>query len=125
VDAVDEDSQVRRGALHAAYALRDDATMSETDRGELEALLRWFENHLPTPERFNRTRSKGHYRRAPKGISWVRDTAKEHIEKMREIAEVLARYGNRVEMLKESRPGYVVYEDAFQVVAEPFAESAT
>lgn len=44
---------------------------------------------------------------------------------MREVGEILARHGHRVEMLKESRPGYLVYEDEFQVVVEPFADSTT
>ena len=125
VDAIDDDSQVRGGILQAAYALRDDEDVLEDDREALEALLSWFASQLNTPDRFNRTSSKGYYRRAPKGISWLKDTAKEHIDKMREVAEILGRHGHRVEMLKESRPGYLLYEDEFQVVAEPFADSTT
>ena len=125
VDAIDDDSQVRGGLLQAAYALRDNGDVLEHDRDALEALLSWFASHLNTPDRFNRTTSKGYYRRTPKGISWLKDTAKEHIDKMREVAEILGRYGHRAEMVKESRPGYVVYEDEFQVVAEPFANSTT
>lgn len=123
VDAIDDDSQVRGGILQAAYALRDEGEMLKDDRETLDALLRWCTAQLSTPDRFNRTRSKGYYRRTPKGISWLKDTAKEHIDKMREAAEILGRHGHHVEMLKESRPGYLVYEDEFQVVAEPFAES--
>ena len=125
VDAIDDDSQVRGGILQAAYSLRDDEDLLEDDREALEALLSWFASQLNTPDRFTRTSSKGYYRRAPKGISWLKDTAKEHIEKMREVGEILARHGHRVKMLKESRPGYLVYEDEFQVVAEPFADSTT
>lgn len=125
VDAIDDDSQVRGGILQAAYALRDGGDVLEADRDALDALLGWFASQLNTPDRFNRTSSKGYYRRAPKGISWLKDTAKEHIDKMREVAEILGRHGHRAEMLKESRPGYLVYEDEFQVVAEPFADSTT
>ncbi|NNE18333.1 MAG: hypothetical protein HKN10_07640 [Myxococcales bacterium] len=123
VDAIDDDSEVRGGILQAAYALRDEGQMIDHDLQGLDTLLSWFASQLNTPDRFNRTSSKGYYRRAPKGISWLKDTAKEHIDKMREVAEILGRHGHRVEMLKESRPGYVVYEDEFQVVAEPFADS--
>jgi len=125
VDAIDDDSQVRGGILQAAHAMRDEGEMLEPDREKLEALLSWFTSQLNTPDRFNRTRSKGYYRRTPKGISWLKDTSKEHIDKMREVAEILTRYGRGVEMLKESRPGYVVYEDEIQIVAEPFADSTT
>ena len=125
VGEVNEDSNVRSGVLGAAYDLYDGNALPAGDRRALGRLLAWFENHLATPTRVNRTRSKGYYRRAPKGISWLRDTATDHIHKMREVAAILERHGYTVEMLKEARPGYVVYEDELQVVAEPFADSAT
>ena len=55
----DRDSGVEAGALQAAYALRDDPDVAISDREALGELLRWLETHLETPERFNRTRSKG------------------------------------------------------------------
>jgi hypothetical protein len=38
------------------------------------------------------------------------------------MAEILVRHGIGVEVLKAERVGYVVYEDEFQIVAEPFAD---
>lgn len=37
------------------------------------------------------------------------------------MAALLGDYGVFVQVLKTSRPGYVVYEDEFQIVAEPFS----
>lgn len=37
----------------------------------LSETLAWFEKNLKTPDRFNRTRSKGYYRRNTKGIAMV------------------------------------------------------
>jgi hypothetical protein len=38
----------------------------------------------------------------------------------RELAAILEAHDIRTEMLTTDRPGYVVYEDDYQVVAEPF-----
>jgi hypothetical protein len=41
------------------------------------------------------------------------------------LSQRLEREGHQVAMIRESRIGYVVYEDDFQVVAEPFTETGT
>ena len=46
----------------------------------------------------------------------------EHISKMREMAAILESHGQAVRMLKADLVGYVVYEDDWQIVAEPFSE---
>jgi len=44
---------------------------------------------------------------------------------MHQIKKVLEANGHQVATIKETRVGYVVYEDALQVVAEPFSETQT
>jgi hypothetical protein len=44
-------------------------------------------------------------------------------EKMRQLTEVLHRHDHSTKMLATERPGYVVYEDQFQVIAEPFKDT--
>jgi hypothetical protein len=44
---------------------------------------------------------------------------------MRTSASLLDAYGFGVEMLKTSRPGFIVYEDHVQIAAEPFADTPT
>jgi hypothetical protein len=61
--------------------------------------------------------------RGYKAISWFKDTAKEHLARARELVAILENHGLVVTMLKAERVGYVVYEDDFQIVAEPFAET--
>jgi hypothetical protein len=41
---------------------------------------------------------------------------------MHEMACILELNGVCVRVIKTQRPGYIVYEDEYQVVAEPFAE---
>ena len=86
----------------------------------MEALLSWFNANLAIPERFNTSKSKGYYRRNATGISWLKPTAVEHLEKMREIVAILERNDVRVSQITTDRPGYVVFEDDHQIVAEPF-----
>jgi hypothetical protein len=111
--------------LQRAYALRAAKHLAPDDRQSIETLLTWLENNLATPTRFNRTRSKGYYRRNTKGIAWFRDTAHEHLSRMHELKRILETHGESVELIREDRIGYVVYEDAIQAVAEPFSDTRT
>jgi hypothetical protein len=119
------DSGVADGLFAVAYALRRGSKLNPADRDTLNDVLGWFDEHLPEPARFNRTASKGHYRRNTKGITWFRDTATECIAQMHRLKRVLETNGHHVTVLRESRIGYVVYEDPLQVVAEPFADTQT
>jgi hypothetical protein len=44
---------------------------------------------------------------------------------MHEIAAILERHGHPVTLLSEARVGYVIWEDEFQVIAEPFSDTRT
>ena len=119
------DSGVEDGIFTLAYELRDSASVDLADREVLSENLAWFEEHLETPTRFNRTTSKGFYRRKTRGIAWFKDTATEHLARMHKIKAVLERHGHVVVMLSELKVGYVVHDDAFQVIAEPFSDTQT
>jgi len=97
--------------------------VEDEDRRVLTELLRWFGDNLATPDRFNRSKSKGFYRRTTRGIAWFKDSAADCLSRMHRIRSILEKYGHPVTMLTESRIGYVVYEDERQVVAEPFSDT--
>jgi hypothetical protein len=113
------------GVFRVAYQLCDDTDVSDTDRRSLRELIDWFEKNLATPDRFNRSRSKGYYRRATRGIAWLRDTAKDGASKMHQLKSILESNGYQVRMIRANRVGFIVYEDEHQVVAEPFADTRT
>jgi hypothetical protein len=119
------DSGVAAGIFTAAYGLRGSDNISGADRDSLQEQLKWFLNHLPIPKRFNRSRSKGYYRRNTKGIAWLRDTALEHISRMHELKRIHDANGVPVHIVREDRVGYVVYKDHVQVIAEPFSDTET
>lgn len=119
------DSGVEAGVFGAAYDLRASKDLSPENRKSLEEALSWFEANLQTPERFTRSKSKGFYRRNTRGIAWFRDSAQEHLLKMHQLRHILEAHGHFVELIREERLGYIVYEDAVQVVAEPFSDTRT
>jgi len=46
----------------------------------------------------------------------------QHIGRIYEMVCILEQHGIYVQVLKADRPGYIVYQDEHQVVAEPFAD---
>ncbi len=80
---------------------------------------------LDVPDRLNRTKSKGWYRRHTRGISWLRSSATEHVNAMQRLADAVSKCGHEVREVRAERVGYVIYEDDVQVVAEPFRDTPT
>lgn len=119
-DWTDEDSCVTAGLFLAAAWVRDNADPAEADLARLQELREWFNLHLNKPRRFNRSRRP---HRKKKAISWFKDSAHEHIAMAREMARIVSAAGLPIREVRTKRPGYVVYEDDFQLVAEPFAET--
>ena len=120
---INPDTGVKDGVFDAAYELRDRGQLPEHEEQELRRLLCWFGDNLNEPTRFNRTTSKGYYRRATKGISWFKPTAVEQIANMHRLIAILEENGHQVAMIKVRNPGYIVYEDEYQVVAELFSDT--
>jgi hypothetical protein len=122
VAEIHDDSQHGLGVFQALYRLRDEGKLYPYEEAHIHAVLEWFNTHLEKPTRFTAAKPP-HYRKKSKAISWFKDTAHEHIERLRELVAILENHGVSVRMLKASRVGYVVYEDDFQVVAEPFSDA--
>jgi hypothetical protein len=125
VEETGEDPRVRKGLVQAAYDLRDHAGIPDAEQRELRDALKWLEDNLPVPARFNRTMSKGFYRRRATALSWLKPTAHEHLAVLRRLGEIAARNGAVVSQLVSSRPGFVVHEDELQLIAEPFRDTPT
>jgi hypothetical protein len=54
-------------------------------------------------------------------ISCFKDSAHEHVSRFRESLTLLEHQGIFVRTRKTDRVGCIVYEDEYQIVAEPFA----
>jgi hypothetical protein len=115
-----KDSGCLEGVFQAAYRLYDEKRFDQAGATRFEALLQWFKLHLPAPSDFSLRRGHQGHRQA---ICWFKVQATEHLGKVWELATLLERYGVPTRRLRTSRPGYLVYEDQFQVAAVPFRDS--
>ncbi len=120
VSEIDETSGRRQGLFQLAAELRETGVLHPLEEDALKKIQVWFNEHLEKPAAFARSRKPN---AASLGLSWFKDTAKGHIAKMYEFARILESHGVHVQVIKSERPGYVVYEDKFQVTAEPYAET--
>jgi hypothetical protein len=110
----------RSGIFRVAYALCRTNELAAADIEEIRGLLDWFNDHLARPERLAASR---HPRAQGTGVSWIRASADEHLRRLRRLTAILDAAGIAVEELRTMHPGYILYEDAHQVVALPFADT--
>lgn len=118
VSAHDEDSRLPKGIFTALYELEEQGELAAHEREWFRTTERWFARHLKFPTRVARS-SRPH---APgQAISWLKLSATEHLSRMRDLVSLLEHKDILVQELRTERPGYIVYEDEHQVLAEPFA----
>jgi hypothetical protein len=119
-DYIDEDSQRPLGVFQAVADIRRWGWLSPDEEEQHELIREWFNVHLEKPARFTASKPP-YYRKQSRAISWFKDSAKEHITRARSLAKILENHGVSVTTIKTRRVGYVVYEDEYQITAEPFA----
>ena len=117
----DSQSQQPKGIFQACRDLRDADHLDAATEAWADQIFAWFGAHLPRPDRLAWSSRAN----APeRGISWFRSSATDHVLRARELASLLELCGLQVELLRTDRPGYILYEDEWQVVAMPFADRA-
>ncbi|MGJ7541907.1 hypothetical protein [Variovorax sp. LT1R16] len=118
----DPDSGRRQGLFQALSDLESGGILVGDEQDRYREISDWFRKQLHKPSSFTRS-SRPHAKKV--ALSWFKDTAVLHIGRMRELAQVLEAHDVAVDVLQSLRPGYVVYEDDFQVAAEPFVDTPT
>jgi hypothetical protein len=118
-------SSVEIGLFQIADLVEKNPGTNQDYKQVIRQQLDWFLKRLPVPERFNLTRSKGYYRRNSKGICWFNETASECLARMYILKGIAEEYGYFINVVREDRIGYIIYEDEFQAVAEPFSDTRT
>ena len=119
VSDIHENSGKELGVFHAVGELRDRGELQQHEEAQHDQIRSWFNEHLEKPTRFTASKPP-FYRKQSRAISWFKDSAHEHIARVRDLVAILQQHGISVQMLKTDRVGYVVYEDKYQIVAEPF-----
>jgi hypothetical protein len=113
IDRKDEDSHVEQGIFQAAGQALEWQNVTGSDADELKELRAWFNENLEKPSSFGRNKLR-------LGICWFKTDAAEHISRIWEMVHILERNGVYVKKIRTDKPGYVIYEDEWQLVAEPF-----
>lgn len=113
VSRKDEDSHVGQGIFQAVALALEWGNISGSDADELNEIREWFSQNLERPTSFGRDKLR-------LGICWFKTAASEHISRIWEMVRILERNGIYVKKFTTDKPGYVVYEDEWQLVAEPF-----
>ncbi|HJU68997.1 MAG TPA: hypothetical protein VJ650_12235 [Gemmatimonadaceae bacterium] len=111
------DSGHERGVFSALYDLEKRAELLPHELTWFHEAEAWLDKHLAPPSRLTRSARPG---AANVAISWLKVSAVEHLRRMRDLAQLLEHHGVPVSELRTERPGYVVYEDDYQVAAIPF-----
>ena len=119
VSEIDEDSLNELGVFHAVGDLRRAGKLHPHEEEQHDLIREWFNENLNKPTRFTASKPP-FYRKKSKAISWFKHTAHEHLDRVRVLVAILQEHGVSVRMIKTHRVGYVVYEDKYQIVAEPF-----
>jgi hypothetical protein len=109
----DEDSHVEQGVFQAAARALEWQSITDSDADELNELRAWFSENLEKPTSFGRDKLR-------LGICWFKTDATEHISRIWGMVRILERHGIYVKKIRTDKPGYVIYEDEWQLVAEPF-----
>jgi hypothetical protein len=113
ISCKDEDSHVEQGIFQAAAQALEWQTITGPDADELNKLRGWFSENLEKPTSFGRGKLR-------LGICWFKTNSTEHISRIGEMVHILERNSIGVKKIRTDRPGYVIYEDEWQLVAEPF-----
>ena len=113
IGRTDEDSHVEQGVFQAAARALEWQQVTGSDADALNELRDWFGDNLNKPTSFGRDRLR-------LGICWFKTGATEQISRVWGMVRILERNGIYVKKIRTDRPGYVIYEDEWQLVAEPF-----
>ena len=90
--------------------LRNQEDLERRCRSAAE-IFDWFNIHLPFPPK-----SAFSGRR---GLCWFKLDARTVIDRMRDLAILLERRGERIWQIYSRNPGLITYEDDYQIVAVP------
>ena len=113
----DEESHVEQGVFQAVAQALEWQHITGSDADELCQLRAWFNENLEKPTSFGRDKLR-------LGICWFKTEATEHISRIWEMVRILERHGIYAKKIRTDRPGYMIYEDEWQIVAEPFRKGS-
>ena len=103
--------RVLTGVITEARILRDRGELEPHEAQWLEQIFEWYNDHLPCPPFSQKPWSEN-------AISWFKDDAGDFVKRIWDIVALLREHGVPIRILRTDKPGMILYEDEFQVVAE-------
>lgn len=103
------------GLFTAARLEIDEGRFKENDKRKIQRIFRWFNNNIIAPP-FSKKHGKEWSQYV---ICWWKITAELPIKKLKPLCELLESYGLYTRIIYTTNPGKIVYEDKWQIVAEP------
>lgn len=107
----DEVGNVEKGIFGAVMLALEWQDITGPDADELNKLRAWFGKNLEKPVSSGRPALR-------RGVCWFKSSATAHISRIEEMAAILERNGVSVRKVSTHKPGFVIYEDEWQLVAE-------
>jgi hypothetical protein len=89
VPEIDEDSGRELGVFHAVRNLREEGKLYPHEEDEHDSIRAWFNENLDKPTRFTASKPP-YYRKKSKAVSWFKDTAHEHLSRVRSLVAIFA-----------------------------------
>lgn len=87
----------------------------QSGRRTVRETFKWLNDHIPCPP-FSEKKKAGEW--TADAVAWFRTTAREPINRLRPLIQVLRAHGLMVRTVFTNNPGRIVYRDKWQVVAE-------
>jgi len=108
----DSDSfQKQYGIFSEVETLRYEGKLESYQASLAKSTFKYFNDKLPVPPYSKKKWPNNTF-------AWFKPSAKEFINKMWELASILEQNDINVRILKTDKPGMIVYEDKYQVVAQ-------
>ena len=120
IEELDSSSGRRQGVFQAIAELRRSGMLTKDEEDDAAEAWSWFSERLDKPARLGVSR-RPHAK--AQAIGWFKTTAVAHIQRVRVFERILEAHGVSVSMLRTGRPGYIVFEDEFQIAAYPFGDT--
>jgi hypothetical protein len=105
-----EAPRYQTGAVVELRMLRDSGELPDYDIDSINELFEWINRELPCPPFDGAGWSKD-------AICWFKDGAQDLISRFRDMIAILEIHGRPVRTIRTSKPGTILYEDDYQVVA--------
>lgn len=106
-----ESAHVQTGLFTEINALKQGGELMDYEEKMVQDTFDYYNKHLPVPPYDEKKLSKD-------AVAWFKDSANKFIDKMWDFIAILENNDVHVRILKTDKPGMIVYEDRYQILAK-------